>query len=194
MPVQRMQFSVRHSCHTSANILVCKQELLLVAGYWKTTDQTGEAGAGCLYEQRPFTFPICAVVVRYLKKYLIDSLLTHSSFSDFQIQIRIVKMGGGEKKASIVAKIMQLEFTGNRILVGFILAFDVLQNLLAMSLQHSYLRRLLLMIIAALLSQASYLTGQVYSCPSASERHLISMPTTSGLRGRQITSGMLRCP
>ena len=103
-------------------------------------------------------------------------------------------MGGGEKKASIVAKIMQLEFTGNRILVGFILAFDVLQNLLAMSLQHSYLRRLLLMMIAALLSQASYLTGQVYSCPSASERHLISMPTTSGLRGRQITSGMLRCP
>ena len=51
--------------------------------------------------------------------------------------------GEGERKASIVAEIMECEFTGSRKLAGFlILAFDGLQNWPTMFLQHSYLLRL----------------------------------------------------
>jgi hypothetical protein len=38
-------------------------------------------------------------------------------------------VGEGEKKASIEAVIMEIEFTRNRKLVGFILAIDVLQKI-----------------------------------------------------------------
>ena len=80
-------------------------------------------------------------------------------------------VGEGEKKDSIVAKIMELEFTSNRKLVGFILAFDVLQNLLAMFLQHSYFCFGYIEVF-----RVFHLNGPDSKCPSATERHLISRP------------------
>ena len=76
--------------------------------------------------------------------------------------------GEGERRASIVAKIMECEFTGSRKLAGFfILAFDGLQNWLTMFLQHSYLLRFIRVFPPS---------GPDSKCPSATERHLISIP------------------
>ena len=70
-------------------------------------------------------------------------------------------VGEGEKKVSIEAEIMEIEFTRNRKLAGFILAFDVLQNLLAMFLQHSYFCFGYIRVF--------YLNGPESKCPSATE-------------------------
>ena len=73
-------------------------------------------------------------------------------------------VGEGEKKVSIEAEIMEIEFTRNRKLAGFILAFDVLQNLLAMFLQHSYFCFGYIKVF-----RVFHLNGPDSKCPSATE-------------------------